>query len=97
MFETIVKITISIVAPVVLLFTLYFGWAFFIWVMGDPFDIIDLEPPYTEGEQQWNKCVRSTKTIFDDFNDTVGAHYALEDLPSQGVKEFMQYCLEVNR
>jgi len=79
----------------------YMTAGFMAWVASDPIDLFEdgaMLPSnfdkYSEGEQKWDACIRSTKTIFDNFNDTVGSSYALGDTPSTESQEFMKLCLE---
>ena len=83
---------------------LYVAAGFLAWVAADPLDLFEDGPmislegqTYTEGERKWDDCVESTKVIFDNFNDTVGASYALGDTPSTESQEFMKICLELNK
>ena len=98
----------AIVAGALVIFltamAIYAFFGFLAWMTTDPLDFFEDGPNiwgssdvYTEGERQWDDCVRSTKTIFDDFNDTVGATYALGDTPATESQEFMKLCLERNK
>ena len=99
---------LTLLAGVIVIFCMVMGVYLFAgfgaWVLSDPLDLFEdgpmfeLEPAdtYTAGERRWDDCVRSTKQIFDDFNDTVAATYALEDKPSTEAQAFMKLCLEEN-
>lgn len=80
------------------IFSFYLLIGFLNWISSDPLDLIDIGPEnqYTEGERKWDDCAQSARIIYDNFNDTVGATYALEDTPSNDVQEFMKLCLEKN-
>lgn len=89
-----VMVVMFLVAIVVFPFVVYFFVSFILWISNDPMDMINIELPKST---VWEKCVRDADMIFDNFNDTVGASYALEDLPSQNIKDFMEFCLEQNK
>lgn len=68
------------------------------WLGSDPFDWIeDMSiSTYSDEQKRWDDCVASSRTIYDDFNDTIGVTYATDDKPSTEVQEFMKLCLEKN-
>lgn len=103
--KTISGIVAIVIIPAIFMLFILAGYAFFgfcAWLSADPFDWFDdgpnwiTKPIKTEGEEKWDDCVYSTRTIIDNINDTVGATYALEDEPSAKMKEFMEFCLEKN-
>lgn len=101
--ESIQQVVINflklVLVPIILFMGVYVLLiAFTFWVFTDPLDLIEFEAcGRTPGEILWDDCLRSTKTIFDDFNDTIGASYAQADEPSKEVQEFMKMCLELNK
>ena len=73
-------------------FAIYAFFGFMDFLYSDPFDWVDTPQPYVYSN--WDRCVNDAKKVFDQFNDTVGANYALGDQPSIEVQNFMNQCLE---
>jgi len=93
--KTIIGVGIG-VAALAIMVGIYLFFGFIGWLFSDPFEIIPDREDRVSQSTLWDNCIYDSKRLFDDFNDTVGASYALEDLPSQGVREFMEFCLETS-
>ena len=93
-----------VVVPIVfisIVIAIYIFAGLVAYLASDPMDlfedgpIISFDGPiYTDAQRQWDNCVISTSHIFDNFNDTVGASYALGDTPATEAQNFMKLCLE---
>lgn len=89
--DTIIFIAVAAITP----FAFYFLFAFVVWIVNDPFNII-ATPEWRE-RSTWNTCALQAEYIFRDMNDTWGSTYALEDTPSKSVQDFMRMCMEENK
>ena len=98
--DIITFVAVVILIPVMIIavgFGLYFLIGFMDFLFSDPLNLVNSRGSFVEQSKLWNECVNDAKRLFDDFTDTIGASYALQDLPSEGVREFMKYCLDSSK
>ena len=61
--------------------------------MSDPLNFVKEKKPYYT---PYEKCVEQVNKIYDNINDTVGATYATEDIPTSNISTLINQCIMFN-